>query len=270
MTMPAPNVKFPRQIKQGNRGLDVVGHKRALSRARPDLYLWVPEEKGGFTELAGDAFMDAVVAWKKSRGLGTSRVLGGRAHEVLERTHRKDHKNEWAFDATAVNQCHAYYEKVTKSPEERVREDIINAAFFWHSHRLNIPYDQQRPYPAIRPPSVPRALDCSEFVSICHYAGHAPDPNGRHYDGDGYTGTLKNHGTRVYSIGNMKPGDLIFYGSTRRARPGFNVGDPTHVGMYAGKHNGIHMSFQMGSYPMKYIDYRYRHDLHSMRTYKVA
>jgi cell wall-associated NlpC family hydrolase len=258
--MAAPNVKFPRQIKQGNRGLDVVGHKRALSRARPDLYLWAD-----FTELAGDALMDAVVAWKKSRGLGTARVLGGRAHEVLERTHRKGHSGEWAFDQTAIKQCQAYYDKVTKSPEERVREAIVNAGFYWHSHRLNIPYDQQRPFALMKPPAVPRALDCSEFVTICHYAGGAPDPNGRHYSGDGYTGTLKQHGTKVLSIGSLKPGDLIFYGHSR-ARPGFNAGDPTHVGLYVGKN----MSLQMGSYPMKYIDYRYRKDLHSMRTYKVA
>ena len=260
----APNVKFPREIRQGNRGLDVVGHKRALARARPDLYQWAD-----FTELAGDAFMDAVVAWKKSRGLGTGRVLGGRAHEVLERTKRKGHLREWAFDATAIKQCQTYYDKVTKSPEERVREDIVNAGLFWHSHRLHMPYDQQRPFALMKPPAIPRALDCSEFVSICHYAGGAPDPNGRGYSGDGYTGTLKQHGTRVNSITNLKPGDLIFYGHSR-SQPGFNSGDPTHVGMYVGLVRGVHMSLQMGSYPMKYIDYRYRNDIHSFRTYKVA
>ena len=58
--MAAPNVIFPREIKQGMSGLDVVAHKRAISRARPDLYEWAE-----FTPLAGDYFMDAVVAWKK-------------------------------------------------------------------------------------------------------------------------------------------------------------------------------------------------------------
>ena len=267
--MAAPNVKFPREIKQGMQGKDVQAHKRAISRARPDLYTWIPENKGGFTPLAGAYFMDAVVAWKKSKGLGTSRVLGGRAHEVLERTHRKGHATEWAFDATAIKLAQAYYDVVSKSPEEARREKIVEAGFFWHGFRLNIPYAQQRPFPLIKPPAVPHALDCSEFVTICHYAGGAPDPNGRGYDGQGYTGTLKQHGTRVSGITSLKPGDLIFYGSSR-AKPGFNAGDPTHVGMYVGKRNGVHMSLQMGSYPMKFIDYRYRHDIHSFRTYKVV
>jgi hypothetical protein len=83
-TSNGPNVKFPREIHEGVAGEDVIAHKRAISRARPDLYLW-----DDFTDYAGDFFMDAIVKWKKSKGLGTARVLGGRAHEVLEDTHRR-------------------------------------------------------------------------------------------------------------------------------------------------------------------------------------
>jgi NlpC/P60 family len=262
--MAAPNVRFPREIRQGMSGKDVLAHKRAISRARPDLYEWAD-----FTPLAGEYFMDAVVAWKKSKGLGNTRVLGGRAHESLERTRRKGHLDEWAFDQTAINLAEAYYQAVTKSPDQARREKIVEAGMWWYKNRLQIPYVQSRPFPLIKPPVIPLALDCSEFVTICHYAGGAPDPNGRGYDGQGYTGTLKQHGERVNSITNLKPGDLIFYGSSV-AKPGFNAGDPTHVGMYVGYINGIHMSLQMGSYPMKYIDYRYRHDIHSFRHYKVV
>jgi hypothetical protein len=260
----APEVKFPREIHQGVSGKDVIAHKRAISRARPDLYKW-----SEFTPIAGDYFMDAVVSWKVSRGLGRSRVLGGRAHEVLERTHRKGSKTEWAFDARAVLLAKQYYDAVTKSPEERIIEGILSAANFWYDKRLRIPYEQQRPFPCIKPPTVPRALDCLEFVTICYFAGGAKDPNGRGYDGQGYTGTMSGRGTQIGSINQARPGDLLFYGRAY-AHPGFNAGDPTHVGLYAGKVGNTHMSFQMGSYPMKYIAYNYRHDLHHIERYSLT
>lgn len=268
--MAAPNVKFPREIHQEMRGRDVIGHKRALSRARPDLYKWITSEEGGFTDLAGEFFMDAVVKWKISKGLGNMRVLGGRAHEVLERTHRKGSSVEWAFDQIAINHCQAYYDAVHQTPEDRIRDAICAAGFYWYARKFSIPYVQARPFPLLKPPSVPAALDCSEFVTICHWAGGSKDPNGRGFDGQGYTGTLMRspNTSRVFGVASLKPGDLIFYGSSA-AKPGFNAGDPTHVALYVGIRNGIHMILTMGSYPMKFTDYRYRHDIHSFYTCDV-
>lgn len=260
----APNVKFPREIHQGYVGKDVTAHKRALSRARPDLYPWTT-----FTPLAGDYFMDAVVRWKKSRGLGTTRVLGGRAHEVLERTHRKGSTTEWAFDDLAISLAQEYYDEVTKTPEEIVRERGVQAAFFWHSHRMAISYSQYRPMALGKPTWVPSRWDCSGFATNCHFAGGAPDPNGRGYDHLGYTGTLMTRGTRVNSISSLKPLDLIFYGHSV-AKPGFNAGDPTHVAVYVGYRDGAHMVISMGSYPMSYVRFDYRHDLNHYRHYNVA
>jgi hypothetical protein len=263
----APNVKFPREILQGHVGKDVIAHKRAISRARPDLYPW-PQE-GGFTDLAGPLFLDAVVKWKKSKGLGSTRVLGGRAHESLERTHRRGSTTEWAFDARAIQLAQEYWESVTKTPEQMVREAICAAGFFWHSHKLSIAYSQARPFELGRPPFVPQRWDCSAFATNCHFAGGAPDPNGRGYDHLGYTGTLMTRGTRVSTVGNLDPGDLIFYGHSV-AKPGFNAGDPTHVALYVGYRDGAHMVLSMGSYPMSYVRYDYRHDLNHFRHYNVA
>lgn len=261
--MTAPNVKFPREIRQGMRGKDVIGHKRAISRARPDLYEW-----SAFTDLAGDFFMDAVVKWKKSKGLGTTRVLGGRTHEALERTHHKGNLDEWAFDARAIVLCHEYYQAVITTPEQRMREAIVDAGMFWYGHRWHIPYSQFRPFQLGRPLWVPSRYDCSGFVTGCYFAGGAPDPNGRGYDHLGYTGTLMSRGTRLaQNIRHCKPGDLIFYGSSRQNNDAFKFGDPTHVGMYVGYINGKHMSLQMGSYPMKYIEYNYRSDINHYRSY---
>jgi cell wall-associated NlpC family hydrolase len=261
----APNVRFPREIRQGMSGEDVTGHKRALSRARPDLYEWTQ-----FTDYAGTYFLDAVVKWKVSKGLGKGRVLGGRAHEVLERTRRKGHPDEWAFDARAVALCQTYYDRVSTTPEERARAAIVAAGFFWHTNRFAIRYSQYRPYQLRKPPGVPTQWDCSGFVTNCHYAGGAPDPNGRGYDGLGYTGTLIDHGRRVMTVGELEPGDLIFYGRTAYDRPGFPAGSPTHVAMYVGLDRGTHMILTLGSYPMKYVAFNYRTDVNQYRTYQVV
>lgn len=51
--------------------------------------------------------------------------------------------------------------------------------------------------------------DCSGFVTMCYHAAGLPDPNGRNYDGQGYTGTLWAHGTKTET---PQVGDLVFYG----------------------------------------------------------
>lgn len=256
----APNVRFARDITQGRSGPDVIAHKRAISRARPDFYPW-----HNFSPYAGEFFMEAVVRWKKSRGLGRVAKIGQIAHEVLERTHAKHKPDEWAFDPYAVKIANDYYDKITKTPEERVRERIVAAAAYWYSKRWNISYSQYRPFSLGHVPWYPSRWDCSGFVTACHYAGGAIDPNGRGYDHLGYTGTLLNRGERVASASRLKPGDLIFYGFTYRSSPAFPYGSPTHVALYAG--NG--MVYSMGSYPMKFTNYNYRRDLNQFRHYRV-
>lgn len=258
MSTAAPNVRFFRELREGMSGSDVIAHKRALSRARPDLYEWAQ-----FTPYAGPFFLDAVVRWKQSKGLGTQRVLGGRAHESLERTHRKGSATEWAFDSRAIQLAQDYYDAHSKTPEQRVREAIVAAAAYWYSHRSQIMYSQYRPFQRGRPPWVPSRWDCSGFVTCCYEAGGAPDPNGRGYDGLGYTGTLIEHGSPVAKA-NLKAGDLVFYGSSW-GKPGFPAGSPTHVAVYAG--NGL--VYSMGSYPMGLYAVGYR-PINHCRTYTVA
>lgn len=261
--MTAPNVKFTRDIREGMRGKDVEGYKRAISRARPDIYPWRK-----FTTFAGDEFMDGVVRWKKSKGLGTSRVIGTRAHEVLERNHAKNKPDEWAFDSYAINLCQTYWDSTQMDPEDAMRERMVQAGLFWYGHRWNIAYSQMRPFLLGKPPWVPSRWDCSGFVTNLYYAAGAPDPNGRGYDYLGYTGTLMSRGSKLpKDIRECKPGDLIFYGSSRQSNDAFRYGDPTHVGMYAGYIESKHMSFHLGSYPMKYTVYNYRSDIHHYRSY---
>ena len=261
--MAAPNVKFPRDITRGCTGKDVVAHKRAISRAVPKRYPW-----HDFTPYAGDNFMRAVQAWKRSKNMNSLPRIGRTAHEALERTHAKEKPDEWAFDAVAVKLAHDYWELVQVKPESKVREAIVSAAFYWYAHRGRIAYSQYRPFQMGKPLWVPSRWDCSAFATNVHYAGGAPDPNGRNYDHLGYTGTLCDHGVRVGSIDQLDPGDLIFYGSSG-SRPGFPSGSPTHVAVYVGVKNGRHMVISHGHYPMGYYPYNYR-SINHMRHYKVT
>ena len=260
----APNVKFPRKIRRGHKGKDVLAHKRAISRARPDLYPW-----HDFSPYAGDKFMRAVMTWKKSRGMNTQPIIGKTAHERLERTHAKGKPKEWAFDAAAIELAKEFWEQQQKPPERKVRDRIVDCGFYWYSHRTGIAYSQARPFQLGRPLWVPSRWDCSAFVTACHYGGGAPDPNGRNYDHMGYTGTLISHGRAVTSISQLQPGDLIFYGRTPSGKPGFPAGSPTHVALYVGIRSGTPMVLSHGHYPMAYYRFDYR-AINQFRHYKVA
>jgi len=116
---------------------------------------------------------------------------------------------------------------------------------------------------------IPRWADCSSSVTMIYHAAGIRDPNGRAYDGWGYTGTLLAHGRHV-TREKIQPLDLVFYGSAS-ARPGFPAGAPTHVAMVMDGHGAI---FTFGSEPgpsFRRIGYRDKpgqpSDVHSIRRY---
>jgi len=59
-------------------------------------------------------------------------------------------------------------------------------------------------------PKFPINADCSAFVTWCYWIAGAPDPNGLHYNHEGYTGTLL-HGLEI-PRDQVQPGDVIVYG----------------------------------------------------------
>lgn len=265
MSVTPPNVAFCRPLVPGLTGDDVVAHKRAISRWDPAVYPWTQ-----FTPFYGPHFKTAVEEFQRRNASEITQAtgrIGKTTHEVLERKHRRD-SGEWAFDTLAISLAKGFCDDYVKTPEEKVREAILAAGFYWYSHRAQIAYSQYRPYALGKPPWVPSRWDCSGFVTVCHYAGGAPDPNGRGYDQQGYTGTLMTRGARVGSISSLEPGDLIFYGFSA-SRPGFNAGDPTHVALYVGVRDGAPMVLSHGSYPMKYLHFDYRRINH-LRHYPMG
>ena len=69
-----------------------------------------------------------------------------------------------------------------------------------------IDYSQtkSRPMTLPGPHSLPSYLDCSSAVTTIFEAAGFGDPNGRHYDGQGYTGTLVARGRKV-STAKIQP-----------------------------------------------------------------
>jgi len=135
---------------------------------------------------------------------------------------------------------------------------LVNAA-------NDIGYSQtsSRPMQLLGPGDCPRHADCSSSVTTIYHAAGFEDPNGRDYDGAGYTGTLVSHG-RPVQLSEIQPCDLVFYGSAS-PRPGFSAGAPTHVGMVMDRKGAI---FTFGSDPgPSFRKISYRNDLHSIRRY---
>jgi len=259
------DVPYCGPIKLGTVGPHVRGYKIALSRAAPDFYPWIPEEKGGFTNYAGRYFVAAVGKFQKRHGIPVTNTIGPRVHEKLEALPRKGYPAQHAFDAFSIKLLEDYWEQIHTTPDQRIRKNMLLAAQYWYSHRSQIAYSQYRPFQLGRPPWVPSRWDCSAFVTNVFYAGGAPDPNGRGYDRQGYTGTLSAHGVRS-TLSDLDLMDLIFYGSSRRGTAAFPYGSATHVAaLYAG--NG--KVYSLGSYPMGYYDWNYR-SVNHFRHYDVT
>jgi putative peptidoglycan binding protein len=129
-------------------------------------------------------------------------------------------------DETTLKRLARYYDgygiwlirKEAKQVRARAATDKVNqsvkTAYFLLAHRNETFYTQD-PYlrmraitDKIRPPRVPRWFDCSSACTWFRWVAGLPDPNGRGYDGYGYTGTMLEHGERV---SKPQPGDMTFY-----------------------------------------------------------
>jgi hypothetical protein len=98
-----------------------------------------------------------------------------------------------------------------------VRQKIVTAARWGIANEPRIHYGEVRPIPRGR--RLPLTTDCSGFVTLCYCLAGAPDPNGREYDGSGYTGTMLGWLPRLDGPFDGKRGDLVVWG----AYPGRHV-----------------------------------------------
>jgi hypothetical protein len=90
-----------------------------------------------------------------------------------------------------------------------VREKIVTAARWGIEHEPEIHYGEIRPIPLNR--RLPLTTDCSGFVTLCYFLAGAPDPNGSHYSGYGWTGTMLRHLTAIGPV-DARKGDVVVWG----------------------------------------------------------
>jgi cell wall-associated NlpC family hydrolase len=212
------------------QGDDVVAVKRALSRA--GYMRW-----GNFSPVWGPGAIAAVKPFQQDNhvppGPGT---YGPLTHAALVATHAKGSDTAWAYDNRAIALMKRFATQLATKPDNATRTAIAGEAARLYANRAQIDYfEVARPVALKRPPAIPPELDCSLFVTACYFAAGALDPNGSHYNGFGYTGSLITTGRRC-SIHELEPADLVFYGSTPAADANatFPVGSPTHVALYDG------------------------------------
>lgn len=126
-------------------------------------------------------------------------------------------KKKWAIRPTAGDRFFAALEHAKKplikqsKKKATMREKIVAYCKWGIAHEPQIHYQQSRPFPVNQPYKLPMSTDCSGFASIAYKVAGAPDPNGRGYDGLGYTGTLLSHGKRVAKE-HARAGDLVIFG----------------------------------------------------------
>lgn len=112
-----PEVEFPRPLYPPTSdhgpvpdGIDVVGVKRAISRA--GYFPW-----GVFDDTYNAAIAKGVKAFQQQNGLTATGFYGEPTHERLRVTRRKGQTQEWAFDAIAIKMMADAEENLNRKPE---------------------------------------------------------------------------------------------------------------------------------------------------------
>jgi len=234
------------------RGRDITAYKRALSHAG-----YIEWKGASFTPYFGPFCAQSVSNFQRDHGLRPTGVINPTTHAKLSTARRKNDVTELAFDAYAIDLYEAYC-----AEHSTHRTEIVSAARYWWSINNKINYAQIRPIINLRPKAYSSLMDCSWFVTITYFAGNAEDPNGRGFDGQGYTGTLLGHGRRI-TRAELKPADLVFYGFYQGSSPAFPPGSPTHVALYAGGGKVYSMGSSAGP---SFYDLTYRSDINCYTT----
>jgi hypothetical protein len=187
---PKRAVLFGRELRQGKSGKDVVALKRALSKA--GYVKW----QSRWTRLFGPYTATALKKFQREHGLRADGVYGPATHAKLAPYYD-------AYGAALLGQF----------PRAPVGHTVVTAALFGYHVRGSIHYTQSalRMYGVrnkIRPPAIPKWEDCSSYATWTYWLAKRRDPNGRGYDGYGFTGTLAANGRPAAPAA----GRLSFYG----------------------------------------------------------
>lgn len=168
-------------LREGSRGPAVLELQQKLAALNFD--------PGYIDGIFGPRTEEAVVAFQRVNGLAVDGIVGPQT---------------WA--------------KLDAMTPSGLPAAIRGEAFWGLAHEAEIHYAQLRPIDGLTSPrKLPLSTDCSGFVTLCYKWAGAPDPNGRGYDGYGYTGTLLEH-MRQVSQAQARAGDLVLWADSVRTR----------------------------------------------------
>jgi peptidoglycan hydrolase-like protein with peptidoglycan-binding domain len=219
-------------LRQGSKVPEVGRLQALLNEAlRPGPHLAVDGDFGPKT-------LRAVRAFQAQQHLVVDNIVGPRTWAALERAHGRLGGGP-----------------PPPSVGGGVRHEIVQAALFGQAHASQIHYSQglrrmEFVRLGLRPPRFPHYTDCSGFATWCYWVAGAPDPNGSRYNGQGFTGTMIQHGR---STSAPQPGDLAFYGHPI-----------DHVAVVVSDRQVVSHGSEGGPY---ILAIRYRSDFNHFRTY---
>lgn len=231
-------IKGRNPLKFGMEGNDVFALQRALKHAKC--------RKRKASHAFGWRCRINVKKFQSRHGLKADGQVGPKTLEKLAPHY--DGYGIWLIKAEAkqVAALASHASKVQAS---------VKAAFFLLAHKNETFYTQDASLRMswlrlrIRPPKVPRWLDCSSACTWYRWVAGLSDPNGFGYNGYGFTGTMLEHGTKVST---PVPGDMTFYRG------------PDHVVIEVGKGYVISNGSSPGPY---YLRRGYR-TVYQTRRYK--
>jgi cell wall-associated NlpC family hydrolase len=214
---------LPRILRLGSKGRDVRAVQRALRAAgvRKE-----PRQSNAFDA----ATKEEVEEFQRAQKLHIDGEVGKHTYAALA---------EFLDDRALT-----LLDRVAGAKPHTIRQQIAAAAFCGYNNRESVHYTQgsqrmEGVREELHPPKFPHFEDCSSFVTWCYFAAGAPDPNGRGYDGTGFSGTLVQHGKQA---SDPAMGDIAFYGHSHT--------DINHVTVCVG--NGRVVSHGQESGPMLY------------------
>ena len=193
--MKPATIPFPRTFKVGDSGIDCRAVKRALAK-------WFGNADG--LNLQSNAFGPragmVLGAFQNGHGLAPDEVYGPATHEKLRPF----------FDELGAS---LMARKAYSLAAQRQRDGYV-AAWRWAvAHRVENDYREVRPIPFWLPAfetSQRIETDCSGETALLAKWEGLPDPSGFAFDGQGNTGTLLHHCTKI-AIAQALPADLIVY-----------------------------------------------------------
>lgn len=248
------------ELRYGMSNKAVLAFQNAVHRALAELNL--PHENArnkGFGHYTGRDLCRFRRAVMRQKGPINCKAIGSDVWKAIQpwlgdydRSLIRQHNRAVAAARAEVKARRLAAKKANQPATLRARVKAV--ALRHYAERAHYVYRQYRPMPdCLFCPVAYRRLDCSSSFTLHHKEGGAPDPNGRGYDGQGYTGTLVNRG---HWTSNPQPGDAFFYGDQGGGVPG-------HVVTAVSAATGV----SFGSTPVRLVSRGYRGDYRGAKSY---